>query len=304
MKLAATFLIAICLAIHSHGQSTNDSLKIFVQSFIEKTIGRSQAKNIAIHEFTDISGKENVVYRYLTDMVSTHADHDSIQIINREQFQSITDDLKIKMKYPVDDKTLIRIGRSSPIEAVMFGKVIFNKETQQYQILLNVRSTKSGWTISTSEQRFTVDPMLMAFLEDEKIPKKEPFITVGTVSRPTKDPPAKDPPIEEDLPEEEEPEEVDSSYSIPNCEEENTGDFTFKNNSTEELQIGIYNKNSRYNYGMPVANLIIKPGKEKIFNLPAQNYLFVARRNDKEAEVLDEGRIRVERCKVGKYVIE
>jgi TolB-like protein len=309
MKKPTFILIILLVFINPKNinaqKSVRDSIKEFSIKLVNNALSHGKIKNIAVWDFTDMNKEVSVFGSYVSELFSIYAENvDSIELMDRQNLKSVLKEHKLKSEGFIDKNTIMELGKFFEVEAVAVGSVIM--ADKNFQVLVKIIGTNSGKTIAADEQYFQIDKNMAAILGID-------FFESNTTSNNNANR-GYNKPINSN-------EQYNNSSIVKKeCETNKTGDYCFYNGTKQEIVLFFCNQYTQcepLNFGAEY--IILKPKESKCFYDLSDNgvYKFNAfskpehSRDDHEfrmyctpSALLDQGNIKVEKCKSKTYTIK
>lgn len=285
-------LLLVCFSLifsTAFTQSTFDKSLNELSADIAGKLSQKNKKKIVVLYVTDINKAQTVAGKYMADVISVNVvnDQGNFEVFDRENLSGIVEAKKMIAEGYIDAIKAKELGRILAVDAIVIGN--YTVLTTTLKITLKALDVNSGFVIAATMKDLPITEDVGALL-GITVGSRDSNANKGFNNRPLNS---------------------NESYNNPetvnkDCEKNDTGDYCFSNQTSQELTV--YHSN---NYGgLNMSDiLILKPRETQCFyNLKSGSYkLVITKRNESPGYTsnwLYSGNFLVEKCKSKTFVIK
>ena len=250
------FIIFILVSISSQAQSAFDKALTEISSDLGEKLNAKSKKKVVVLYITDITKSTTIAGKYLADIISINIVNDSrnFDVFDRENLNEITEAKKLIAEGYIDVNQAKELGKILSVDAIIIGNYTVLSNT--IKLTLKAMDANTGFIIAGAMKDLPLDgdacSLLGINISDGNKNTNKGFNNVPLNSN--------------------------EQYNNPgtvnkDCEQNNTGDYCFTNNTKFRLEIKLTGKRNPSDVGFETQRVTIEQGQtECINNLTAVNW--------------------------------
>lgn len=262
---------------------------------IAAELAQQGVTQVAVWNFVDIDGNQTDISKLVAEDFSVSLTNaNGIRVMDRFHLKTLLKEHDLNFEGYIDEKTTMQIGKFSDVKAVVVGTVVIAGDV--LRISVSGLETNEAMRFTSKKAVVKITPDIAAFLGVPGLGQA----STSDINRGFNNVPLNSNEV------------YNSPSSVSHsCETNNTGDYCFKNITTNDLVITItvspasntLNGSVAYAYNSP-KTITLTPGQTQCFyNLTAVIHSYRVT-NPRINYPVGQGEIQVEKCKSKTFVID